>query len=71
MATNPTLNPSSSNYLWTDQGAVIQSQSGSAYNTIDPSIFLNTDGRMWMTFGSFWNGIYMRDVEKRLVGMSA
>lgn len=58
MATNPTLNNSASNYLWTDQGAIIQSQVGSAYNAIDPSIFRDTDGSMWMTFGSFWNGIY-------------
>ncbi len=58
MATSPTLNPSSPQYAWTDQGAVIQSTNGSAYNTIDPSIFQNNDGTLWMTFGSYWNGIY-------------
>ena len=58
LATSPTLNTAASNYAWTDQGAVIQSQQGSAYNTIDPSVFKDTDGSMYMTFGSFWNGIY-------------
>lgn len=58
MATSPTLNTQASNYAWTDQGAVIQSHAGSAYNTIDPSVFRDSDGSMYMTFGSFWNGIY-------------
>jgi autotransporter-associated beta strand protein len=58
MATSPTLNPSSPNYAWTDQGPVIQSTTGSPYNAIDPSIFQNSDGTLWMTFGSYWNGIY-------------
>lgn len=44
---------------WTDQGAVIQSTNGSAYNCIDPCPLLDTNGTMWMTFGSYWNGIYI------------
>lgn len=44
--------------VWSDQGIVIQSNNGSAYNTIDPCIFKNSDGTMWMTYGSYWNGIY-------------
>lgn len=44
---------------WTDQGPVIQSTNGSPYNTIDPCPLLNTDGTMWLTFGSYWNGIYL------------
>ena len=63
LATSPTLNPNSSNYGWTDQGAVIESTNGSAYNTIDPSVFKDPDtGRMWMTFGSYWNGIYVAEL---------
>lgn len=59
LVTNPTLDPTDPAYLWTDQGMVVSSQNGSAYNTIDPSIFLDTDGKLWMTFGSYWNGIYL------------
>ena len=59
LATNPTLDPSDPAYQWTDQGMVISSQNGNSYNTIDPSVFLDTDGKLWMTFGSYWNGIYL------------
>lgn len=57
LVTNPTLDPTDSNYVWTDHGAVIESNPGSPYNTIDPSILQASDGSVWMTFGSFWNGI--------------
>ncbi|MGA2060242.1 MAG: family 43 glycosylhydrolase [Thermoguttaceae bacterium] len=55
MATSTSL----SNPVWTDHGsAVLQSHVGSAFNTIDPSILKDNNGNMWMTFGSFWQGIY-------------
>ena len=57
LATNPTLDPSDPDYFWTDRGAVIESNPGSPYNTIDPSIIQTSNGNVWMTFGSFWNGI--------------
>jgi hypothetical protein len=44
---------------WTDQGPVIQSNMSNNYNTIDPSILVDTNGTMWMAFGSYWNGIYL------------
>ena len=44
---------------WVDQGPVILSTNGSAYNCIDPCPLIDTNGAMWMTFGSFWNGIYL------------
>jgi len=57
LATNPTLNPNDPNYLWTDQGPVIQSTTGSSYNCIDPSVTFDTSSNLWMSFGSFWTGI--------------
>ena len=55
MATSTSL----SNPVWTDHGsAVLQSHVGSAFNAIDPSILKDNNGNMWMTFGSFWQGIY-------------
>jgi arabinan endo-1,5-alpha-L-arabinosidase len=63
LATNTTLNPSGAGYAWVDKGPVIQSQNGSAYNTIDPSVFLDDNNRMWMTFGSYWNGIYITEFD--------
>jgi arabinan endo-1,5-alpha-L-arabinosidase len=58
MATSPTLNPADSNYGWTDQGPVIQSTTGGLFNAIDPSVITAQDGTMWMSFGSYWQGIY-------------
>jgi hypothetical protein len=58
VATNATLDPTSSNYLWVDQGPVIQTTVGAPFNAIDPAIHQEANGNVWMTFGSFWNGIY-------------
>lgn len=59
LVTNPTLDPSDPAYQWTDQGPVIQSGNGSPYNTIDPSFTWDANGNLWMAFGSYWNGIYL------------
>jgi len=59
LATNPTLDPADPGYQWTDQGPVIQSTTGSLYNCIDPSVTFDVSSNLWMSFGSFWNGIYI------------
>ncbi len=59
LVTNPTLDPTDPTYKWTDQGPVIQSTNGSPYNTIDPSFTWDASGKLWMAFGSYWNGIYL------------
>jgi arabinan endo-1,5-alpha-L-arabinosidase len=62
LRTNPTLNPAAANYAWTDRGAVLTSTNGSAYNAIDPGILLTSTGKMYMSFGSFWNGLYITEL---------
>jgi arabinan endo-1,5-alpha-L-arabinosidase len=62
MATSESIDPSNHNYDWVDHGPVIQSTTGSPYNTIDPSILVNTDGSVWMSFGSYWDGIYIAQI---------
>jgi len=57
LATNPTLNPNDLNFHWTDQGPVILSTNGYSYNCIDPSITFDSQSNLWMSFGSFWTGI--------------
>jgi len=63
LVTNPTLDPTDPNYLWTDQGPVITSTNGLAYNTIDPSLAWDASGKLWLCFGSYWNGIYLTQLD--------
>jgi len=44
---------------WTDQGAILTSSSSSSYNAIDPCFTLDSSGAPWLSFGSWWNGIYL------------
>jgi arabinan endo-1,5-alpha-L-arabinosidase len=57
LATNPTLDPDDPAYHWTDQGLVVRTQDGDGYNAIDPSVFHDRDGSLWLAFGSYWSGI--------------
>ena len=63
LVTNPTLDPTDPNYLWTDQGPVITSTNGFAYNTIDPCLAWDASGKLWLCFGSYWNGIYLTQLD--------
>jgi beta-glucanase (GH16 family) len=62
LATTPTVNPDSTNYSWTDCGPVISSTNGGAFNTIDPSVMRDADGSLWLAFGSYWDGIYLTEL---------
>ncbi len=58
VATNKTLDPTSSNYKWIDHGKVIQSVPGrDLWNAIDPNLAFDDDQKPWLTFGSFWSGM--------------
>jgi arabinan endo-1,5-alpha-L-arabinosidase len=65
LATNPTLDPDDAAYHWTDQGFVVRTQDGDGYNAIDPSIFHDNDGSLWFTFGSYWSGIKLIQLDSR------
>jgi len=57
LASNPTLDPEGSKYRWTDHGIVIESRKGDNFNAIDPAVTKTADGKLWLSFGSFWSGI--------------
>ena len=60
LATNKTLDPSSPDFLWQDQGMVIAShRHRDNWNAIDPNLIVDKKGRPWLTFGSFWDGIQL------------
>lgn len=48
---------------WTDQGAILTSASGDNYNAIDPNFFVDKSNQPWLSYGSFWTGIYTTRVD--------
>lgn len=63
LATGKTLDPDSPDWKWTDQGPVIISHRGSPFNAIDPALFRDEDGSLWMSWGSFWKGLYPLELD--------
>ena len=64
LAVNDTLDPADPAYHWTDEGLVIKSDPQDDFNTIDPAIFHDTNGSLWLSFGSFWSGIRMIELDR-------
>lgn len=63
LATNATLDPADPAYNWVDRGLVLQSKTSDDFNALDPSILVDTDGSIWLTFGSYWTGIKQRQID--------
>jgi len=63
LATNTTLDPSDPAYQWVDQGEVLSSSSIDNFNAIDPNILVDTDGSVWMIYGSYWTGIKQQQID--------
>ncbi|WP_189078274.1 family 43 glycosylhydrolase [Mangrovihabitans endophyticus] len=68
LATNTTLDPSNPAYRWEDRGMVLRSSPPDDFNAIDPELIFDGDGQPWLAFGSFWDGIKMRRLD-RATGM--
>jgi arabinan endo-1,5-alpha-L-arabinosidase len=56
-----TLDPQSPAYQWKDGGPVVWSDGVEDSNAIDPGVLLGPDGRLWLTYGSYFG--YIRLVE--------
>ena len=65
LLTNKTLDPKDAQFHWVDQGLVLQSKVGDDFNAIDPNLILDENGQAWLAFGSFWNGIKMRKLDRK------
>jgi arabinan endo-1,5-alpha-L-arabinosidase len=56
-----TLDPDSADYHWEDGGPVVWSDGVEDSNAIDPGVLLGPDGKLWLTYGSYFG--YIRLVE--------
>ncbi|GAB4133340.1 MAG: hypothetical protein Kow0040_15490 [Thermogutta sp.] len=58
LAVNETLDISSPNYRWEDRGLVLESRPNrDDFNAIDPALFVDSDGKAYLFWGSYWTGI--------------
>jgi hypothetical protein len=63
LATNATLNPESPRFGWRDEGIVIRSGAATNFNAIDPALMCDREGRLWMSFGSYWSGLKLVELD--------
>jgi arabinan endo-1,5-alpha-L-arabinosidase len=63
LATNATLDPTAPDFAWQDQGLVIRSQRNDRFNAIDPNLFEDRDGKVWLSWGSFWTGLKLTRID--------
>lgn len=62
LASGKSLNPESKDYGWKDEGLVIRSRKSDRFNAIDPAI-IASGNKLWMSFGSFWDGIMLVELD--------
>lgn len=74
LMTNAHLDPRHPADGWQDQGLVLKSGNSDDFNAIDPFRIDTPDGRAWLSFGSYWDGIRLVEIDptsgKPLTGAS-
>jgi arabinan endo-1,5-alpha-L-arabinosidase len=50
---------------WRDDGLVVQSVATDNFNAIDPDLFVDRDGKLWMSYGSFWGGLRLTELDAK------
>ena len=70
-ATNPTLDPKSPKFRWTDHGKIIQSvMERDMWQAIDPNAIIDENGTPWLAFGSFWDGIKLVKLTEDMMSLT-
>lgn len=66
LATNTTLDPNNPAYKWVDQGQVISYKNGGkGVNVIDPNVFIDKDGKVWLVYGSYKAGVRLTQLNPK------
>ena len=64
LATNKTLDKTSPDYEWQDEGIVLESHPDHTdYNAIDSALFIDEDGKTYLHWGSYWTGLKAVEVD--------
>lgn len=63
LVSNATLDPASPDFRWVEEGLVLESRATNDFNAIDPAVFADHDGRLWLSFGSFWSGLKLIELD--------
>ncbi|WP_457425046.1 arabinan endo-1,5-alpha-L-arabinosidase [Roseateles sp. P5_E7] len=48
---------------WRDDGLVVASTATDNFNAIDPDLFVERDGKLWLSYGSFWGGLRLTELD--------
>ena len=66
LATNKTLDKTSPDYEWQDEGMVLESHPDHTdYNAIDSALFIDEDGKTYLYWGSYWTGLKAVEVDPK------
>ena len=65
LATNKTLDPADPGFEWVDRGLAVKSRKSDRFNAIDPNLFIDREGKHWLSWGSFWDGLMMARIDPR------
>ena len=66
LATNKTLDKTSPDYQWQDEGIVLESHPDHTdYNAIDSAFFVDEDGKAYLFWGSYWTGLKAVEVDPK------
>jgi arabinan endo-1,5-alpha-L-arabinosidase len=63
LITNRTLDKDNPNYFWKDEGIVLRSKLNDEINAIDPNPVLDSNGNLWLAYGSHREGLRIRRLD--------